>query len=142
MMEVLISNRQSAVKIDSGLVKKIGLFVLDCLGTASTELSISFVSEEESQQLNKAYRNKKKKAEVLSFPMDEKDLIGDVVIAPSISEAKARSEGVAFYDRIAYMMIHGVLHLSGKTHNDGENALEMEKLEAKILGGLKKEGIL
>lgn len=140
-MSVLISNRQKDIDIDEKFIEKTGQHILELLDLSDAELSVSFVSVEESRNLNLNYRKKVKNAEVLSFPMNDKKLLGDVVVAPEISKGEAVKENVSLNQRFEYMLTHGILHLKGYTHDDENNAVEMEKMEDMIILELKKEGL-
>lgn len=142
MMPVLISNRQKGVTIDSLNIKKIANAILNYVDLSEKELSISFVEEKESIKLNKKYRGKDYAAEVLSFPLNEENMIGDIVITPSISKERAQENNVSFESRIAYVLSHGILHLKGFTHKDEDKAFKMEGLEDKILDKLNAEGLI
>lgn len=111
---------------------------LDDLNKADGELLIRFVSSQEIQKLNKAYRHQDKTTNVLSFPSDlpieiDESILGDVVICIEVVEREARQQNKQFSDHLMHMAIHGMLHLLGFDHNEENEALEMEALEVKIL---------
>ncbi|MEX2462408.1 MAG: rRNA maturation RNase YbeY [Paenibacillaceae bacterium] len=100
---------------------------------ATGEVALSFVTDEEIQQLNKQYRNLDKPTDVLSFAMlemgeEEMEIIydepadieplGDIII--SIPRAIAQSEeyGHSVEREIGFLFVHGFLHLIGYDHED------------------------
>ena len=89
------------------------------------ELSLVFVGKTRAATLNKTYRNKTYSPNVLSFPLDNKT--GEIFICPQVAAAEARRHG---FDKtsnyIAFLFIHGCLHLKGYDHGD-----TMDKLENK-----------
>jgi len=107
------------------------------------QVSLRVVGEEESQSLNKEYRNKDKSTNVLSFPMeipqalvDEIDMpviLGDLIICAPVVEQEARQQNKTSKAHWAHMVIHGMLHLQGYDHISDEQAEEMESLEIKLL---------
>lgn len=102
------------------------------------ELSVRIVDAEESQQLNKQYRQKDKPTNVLSFPADFPEelnlpLLGDLVICAPVVEQEAAEQDKTLEAHWAHMMVHGVLHLLGYDHIDDSDATEMESLETQIL---------
>ena len=141
-MVVLINNRQGDVPIDKKLITKITETILEVLNMDNAELSLSFVSKDEATKLNKDYRGKEKSTEILSFPTNEEIIIGDIVVFPSISKEKAIKENTSFVKRISYMLVHGILHLDGYSHQDDKNAKIMEKKEDEILISLGKQGLV
>lgn len=88
-------------------------------------LSLVFIGNGRSAKLNRLYRNKNNPTNILSFPLDKKT--GEIFIALKI----AKKEAVLF-DRkvdnfIAFLFIHGLLHLKGMKHGS-----RMERAEAKL----------
>jgi len=105
------------------------------------ELTIRLVNINESQQLNKQYRQKDKPTNVLSFPFEvptgiELNLLGDLVICSQVVEQEAKAQNKALFDHWTHMVIHGCLHLLGYDHINDSDANEMEALEVKILAKL------
>ena len=106
------------------------------------ELSLKTVSSDEIKKLNKQYRGKDKKTNVLSFPSKSKDSIywpessryhlGDIVICPEIIELEAKRQKKEINSHWCHIVIHGFLHLFGFDHISESGAKEMELLEKKI----------
>lgn len=106
------------------------------------ELSLKTVSSDEIKKLNKQYRGKDKKTNVLSFPSKSKDSIywpessryhlGDIVICPEIIELEAKRQKKEIKSHWCHIVIHGFLHLFGFDHVSDSGAKEMELLEKKI----------
>ncbi|MBI4155901.1 MAG: rRNA maturation RNase YbeY [Candidatus Zambryskibacteria bacterium] len=80
-------------------------------------LSLVFIGEKKSQQLNKSYRGKNKPANILSFPLNKNS--GEIFIALTVAKKDGFSVGSLF--------IHGLLHLKGYAHGD-----TMERSETKL----------
>lgn len=105
---------------------------------ATAEVSIRLVDKEESQTLNRDYRQKDKPTNVLSFPADIPDcielpLLGDLVICAPVVAQEACEQNKALADHWAHMVIHGTLHLLGFDHIEDDEADAMETLEIAIL---------
>ncbi len=105
------------------------------------ELTIRLVNIDESQQLNKQYRQQDKPTNVLSFPFEvptgiELNLLGDLVICAQVVEQETKAQNKASFNHWAHMVIHGCLHLLGYDHINDTDAIEMETLEVKILAKL------
>ena len=106
-----------------------------------TELTIRFVSEEESAELNEQYRNKKNSTNILSFPFEkpeevELNLLGDLVICSDIVKKEALEQEKEELAHWAHMIVHGTLHLLGYDHVTDTEASIMETKEIKILSQL------
>tara|TARA_A100001015_G_C15001806_1_gene718825 strand:- start:859 stop:1401 length:543 start_codon:yes stop_codon:yes gene_type:complete len=106
-------------------------------------LNISYVTNQEMQQINAKFRDKNKPTNILSFPaqaptgMIFENHLGDLILAPEVisQEAKDLNQDLNLY--YAHIFIHGVLHLKGYDHITDEDAEVMEKLEAKLILSLK-----
>ena len=106
-----------------------------------TELTIRFVDENESAELNEEYRNKKGSTNILSFPFEMPDeiklnLLGDLIICSDVVTKEAVEQKKDELAHWAHMIIHGTLHLLGYDHLTDEQAIIMETREIKILSQL------
>jgi probable rRNA maturation factor len=57
----------------------------------------------------------------------------DIVICMPVVRAEARSQRKSERDHLGHLVVHGVLHAQGHDHQTGEEAGQMEALEAAIL---------
>jgi rRNA maturation RNase YbeY len=67
-----------------------------------------------------------KRTTVLSFPLT--DDTGEIFICPQVAVKEAAKYDLSVAGYVAYLFIHGVLHLKGLDHSD-----EMEKQEKRYL---------
>ena len=105
------------------------------------EISLLITDDETIRKYNKEYRNKDRATDVLSFPMEDDIILGDVAI--SFENAKRQSEEAEInIDReVAFLFIHGLLHLLGYDHETSqEDEEEMFALQEKILKKLVDYG--
>lgn len=108
--------------------------------------SIIFVSEEEIRKINKEYRGIDKVTDVISFALeDNKDLInndfrvlGDIYICIPRMLEQARNYGHSEKRELAFLTVHGLLHLLGYDHMKKEEENVMFALQELILN---EEGI-
>lgn len=152
-MSVLIDNRQDKVEVDSkieSLVEQVVQKALEVEVEDDYEVSISFVDNQEIRELNKQYRDKDTATDVLSFPLmefeeteenysneeeyvQEDKLLGDIVISLEKAQEQAIEYGHSFERELAFLTVHGVLHLIGLDHEDEEQEKEMLQRQDKIL---------
>jgi probable rRNA maturation factor len=116
----------------------------------STEVSISFVTDEAIHELNREYRGIDRPTDVLSFECDNLDddfapagfdepyELGDIVIAVDIAQRQAPEYGLSFPDELSLLITHGLLHLCGYDHMEEDEALEMEARESELLSAFWK----
>ncbi|WP_078597217.1 rRNA maturation RNase YbeY [Evansella clarkii] len=133
--------------------------VADVLDTAmkmegikeNSELSVTFVNNEQIQELNRDYRGKDEPTDVLSFALNEgeddevavegmPDLLGDIVISVPRAEQQAEEYGHDIKRELCFLAVHGFLHLLGYDHGDEAQEKSMFSRQEEILEkhGLKK----
>lgn len=85
---------------------------------------------------NRRYLGRQGPTNVLAFPMQEgpfpeinPQLWGDVVISTETARREAQEAGITLNERIQFLLIHGLLHLSGYDHEG--SASEARRMEAK-----------
>ncbi len=89
------------------------------------ELSLVFISEEESQELNLAHRKRDKPTNVLSFPLDKNT--GEIFICLPYAKSEAPEFDRDYKNFVGFLFIHGLMHLKGYDHGS-----TMEFEEAKV----------
>lgn len=109
------------------------------------ELTVVLADDAVVRDLNRTWRGKDKPTNVLSFPLAEDPvtsgpgfpiLLGDVVLALETVAAEAREQRKPLPDHVAHLVVHGVLHLLGHTHDDDDDASVMEAIERSVLSTL------
>ncbi|MCI1821025.1 MAG: rRNA maturation RNase YbeY [Megasphaera sp.] len=108
-----------------------------------TEISVLLCHNEYIRSLNKQYRQIDRPTDVLSFALNEGEnsdyegpdanLLGDIVISLEKVQEQADEYGHSFERELAYLTIHGMLHILGYDHMTAEDKLEMRKEEEFIL---------
>ena len=89
-------------------------------------LSLVFIGETKSKNLNRIYREKNKVANVLSFPLSKKE--GEIFICSKKAKKEATLFKNTYYQFVGFLFIHGLLHLKGEQHG-----ATMEKQERLLL---------
>lgn len=97
------------------------------------EVNLKFVSQEEIRELNKTYRNKDSVTDVLSFGVDPGQPGGDIVIYYEELQRDAKEWELTTSEAGAFLLVHGILHLSDYDHTNAEDRAKMEKAEEEIL---------
>ena len=104
------------------------------------EVAITFCDDAAIRTLNAEWRKRDSATNVLSFPtpgrLEEKLLLGDIVIAHETVAREAAEQGKTFEDHTMHMIIHGFLHLIGYDHETPKEADAMEALERRIAAAL------
>jgi probable rRNA maturation factor len=126
---VLVSNRQN-LPVDADGLAALAERTLRGEGRADGELSISFVAPDEIATLHERYMDEPGPTDVLSFPLDEDGLLGDVVVSPEI----AAKNNPNVDDELRLLVVHGVLHLLGYDHQDDAERREMWAAQERYSG--------
>ena len=92
----------------------------------SYELSLALITATEARALTKRLKKKDKASNVLAFPLGKNS--GEVVLCPATARKQAKEYGYAPPEFLAFLFIHGLLHLKGLSHG-----ATMEKLEQRLL---------
>jgi probable rRNA maturation factor len=142
-MEIYLNNKQDKISLDidywENFVCQIGSRLKF---EPNTEISITFVNNREIRKFNKKYRKIDKPTDVLSFPFDNSfnlpvKVLGDVIISTEKAELQAEEYGHSLNREIAFLMVHGILHLLGYDHETPEQEKEMFSLQKELLHGIK-----
>jgi len=125
----------------TGKIKKMAEEALRGLGYADCELSVVLLGDEGIRELNREYRGIDRPTDVLSFPMDDEYMLGDIVISLETAASRAGPEGTRMDDEVAGLLVHGLLHLLGYDHvRGGRQAAKMRKKEDELLGLVRANG--
>jgi len=152
-VEVFGADEQGDHPVDTLRWVRLAESVLEAEGVrGDTEVSLLFVDEASIADLNKRFLGKDGPTDVLAFPIDEEPvesgrspdsggtgpgftaeaedvptLLGDVVICPAVALRGT------YEDELALLVVHGLLHLLGMDHVDGDEAEAMEAREGELL---------
>lgn len=110
----------------------------------NAEVGLTFVDDDAIKELNVAHRGIDKATDVLSFPLYEPDepfeedagmpiLLGDVVISVPHAVAQADEYGHSVTREVAYLFVHGLLHLAGYDHMSEDERQDMRRQEETLL---------
>jgi len=127
MIEVV--NRQRHFKLDTDVWTTFTTKALAAIGNTDSA-TIAFVSDKKIRELNRQFRGVDKATDVLSFPAEEPNNLGDVAISVETAATQAKENRLSFENEIAQLILHGLLHLSGYDHETDNG--EMNRLELRL----------
>ena len=138
VMSIGIFNKTEE-KIDKSFVRKVVKHTLKKMEAEKSEVNIIFVGLEEIHEINKTYRNVDRPTDVISFALEdtedvtvyEERVLGDIYICLDKIHEQAKEYGHTEIREMAFLIVHGLLHLLGYDH--------MIKEEEKIMFGLQEE---
>lgn len=112
-----------------------------------SEVSLTLTDNAHIHKMNLQYRGLDRPTDVLSFafvdseePEIEDDpgpeVLGDIIISVERAWEQAREFGHSMERELAFLTVHGMLHLLGYDHMEEEERLEMEEEQRYIMGKL------
>jgi probable rRNA maturation factor len=112
---------------------------------AQAEVSVLLVDDAAIAELNRQYRGIDAPTDVLSFsqlegpaelevPEDFPVPLGDIVISIPHMQTQALEYGHGEARELAYLLVHGLLHLLGYDHELADDAAAMRAAEEDVLG--------
>ncbi|AIF52237.1 rRNA maturation RNase YbeY [Pelosinus sp. UFO1] len=112
-----------------------------------TEVSLVLADDEYIRVLNRQYRDKDCSTDVLSFALNEGEeplmidgpeevLLGDIIISLETATRQAEEYGHSLERELAYLTVHGILHLLGYDHMTEDDKKEMRQEEEYVLSFL------
>jgi len=132
-------------------LKKAAEKILNALGYPDSEVSLSIVGDRTIRRLNRDYLGRDKTTNVISFSLQEGEFggvnphaLGDVVVSADTAAREAEEGGITFQERLTFLILHGILHLTGYDHERSgeEEARRMEEKERELFVMLEREGLV
>ncbi|TXC89987.1 rRNA maturation RNase YbeY [Metabacillus litoralis] len=117
------------------------------------EVSVTFVTNERIQEVNREFRDKDQPTDVISFALeemgegeleiiglDQPPMLGDIIISIQRAKEQAEEYGHSFIRELGFLACHGFLHLLGYDHMNEQDEKEMFTKQKDILNsyGLKR----
>jgi len=109
-------------------------------------ISLIFVGNKEITEINRRYLNRNYPTNVLAFSLAagefgdiNPDILGDIVISVDRAYNDACQSGIEFNDELAFLIIHGILHLLNYDHGNARSKTtqQMKKKEKELFYMLK-----
>lgn len=113
-----------------------------CLASANQadrEVSLAVVDDGRMQELNRTYRQLDRTTDVLSFALadgPEDTCLGEVVVSLPQAIDQAQRYGHSLVREMAFLAVHGTLHLLGYDHDSPAREREMTRRAEAVLQGL------
>jgi probable rRNA maturation factor len=153
---------ESGVAVDESALADLARHVLDRMRVHPlAELSVLLVDEPAMAELHQRWMGETGPTDVLAFPMDElrpprsvggpaehrgsaepaaePALLGDVVLCPQVAAAQAEAADHTIADELDLLCTHGILHLLGYDHAEGDDQVRMFELQDGLLTSWRSE---
>lgn len=121
--------------------------------SGETEVSVTFMNDEEIRQVNAEYRGIDKPTDVISFALEEMTdgevaiiteqdmptILGDIIISVDTAKRQAVEYEHSIDREIGFLALHGFLHLLGYDHMTAEDETKMFGRQKEILSSFGLE---
>ena len=138
-MSVEVTNRSGVAAPEQEIISLLS-FGIDYMDLhPDCELSVTFVDDQEMEELHIKWMDEPGTTDVLSFPMDMPEgkndavTLGDIVIDPIVAANQAASAGHSTEHEIFILAAHGLLHILGYDHADKDEEKVMFDLQETIV---------
>ncbi len=140
MIEII--NRQTKSRIRTERFRALIERLLRRARMSGAGVTLVFAGDAAVRRLNRDFRGKDKTTDVLSFPIhgkgeDNRPHLGDIIISVPQARKQAAALRHPLEAELAYLAIHGFVHLCGFEHEEGH-----EEEEARTLRLLRKEKLV
>lgn len=144
---IYIKNRVRKIKLDEKKIKQDVKTILQKIDCVSFDLGILFTTNTSIRKMNLAYRNKDRATDILSFPYhqysnpgkrinvktDDDQNLGDIVISLERAKRDSTEQNIQFSKYLRILLVHGICHLVGYTHDTDNNHKKMQRKETELL---------
>lgn len=151
-IQIIDNTKELTVQMHT-LINEVLIFAANYLELAdNTEMSVTIVDNKEIQEINKTYRNKDYATDVISFAMNDmtdddplldfefededfdfSNELGDLFVSIDKMREQAADYDHSEVRELAFLVVHGFLHLNGYDHQTNEEEREMFSLQETIL---------
>lgn len=96
-------------------------------------IDVILLTDRRIRTLNKQYLQHDYATDVLTFPLDEQPLYGEIYVSLETARRQANEYGVTVVNELARLAVHGALHLLGYDDADPADRQTMHELENKYI---------
>lgn len=162
-MKVYLEDDGAFFNKHQGLLEKAQKVMLKCIELEKVpydvEISLTVVTKEEIQEINRDYREIDRSTDVLSFPQIENNeqgcidwqeidensyinldtklfILGDIVLCDEVAKEQAISYGHSLEREVCFLIAHSMFHLLGYDHITEQEEKVMFTKQEQVLGAL------
>ena len=150
-MNIWLENRQDKVPLTEDVEALIHTVLNETARrhdlTELAEVSLTLVDDEQIHEINREYRDVDRPTDVISFALEEGEepaviggpaemLLGEIVISMETARRQAEEYGHTLAREVAFLALHGMLHLLGYDHMTAADEKCMFDKQTEILTAL------
>lgn len=134
---------ETSYEIDLEEEKRVIEYALEYKKLNDVMFNVIFVDNETIREINREYRNIDRETDVISFALEDNEdikfefgrLLGDIYISVDKMKEQALEYGHSELREMAFLTVHGLLHLLGYDHMTKADEEVMFKEQELILDG-------
>lgn len=131
-MPIQLISKVAAPALTDSYLQRIFRAVQRCVRYPKTlAITVVAVNRTVVRQLNRQYRSQDRVTDVLSFAYNTHH--GEVIVCYPQALAQAKQKQNPVKRELAWLIIHGILHVLGHDHDEPKAARTMRSLETTIL---------
>jgi len=127
-MQIKINNRHPRIRLPKKPFRELAEKVLSG-EKKKGEVSITFVDDETITELNRRYHKRNRPTDVLSFPFEIEEILGDIYISLDTAKRQAKEYKHNLTQEVRLLVVHGLLHLAGYDDQSYQARKTMRKRE-------------
>jgi probable rRNA maturation factor len=138
LVNKLSFNYEVPVKLKSFL-EEIAANLYDLSEYKNKALAVSCVSDSAITELNSKFRHKDYPTDVLTFNINDEEILGDIIICWSVLNENARKYKLTTRKELVKILVHSFVHLKGYAHDSEKEHELMQIEEQELFNKLKKK---
>lgn len=91
-------------------------------------VTVIFIDDKKSKDLNFHYRQKDRSTDVLSF-----EDLREIYVCPAVVKEESKNIKVDYGSWMTRIIVHGILHLEGFRHDSNSQETEMSEMEESVI---------
>jgi rRNA maturation RNase YbeY len=102
-------------------------------GVSEATVNLIYIDSEPMAKMNMEYLGHEGVTDVITFPLDEETIEGEIYVCPQQAEEQAKDYNAGFKNELLRLAAHGALHLCGYDDDTDEKRAKMNELETKYI---------
>ena len=130
MADIRVIVNAEAAEVDPEPLHRAALHVVSAEGRDAGEISVTLLPDDDIRTLNREYLERDYVTDVIAFSLGDDDtVLGDVYIGFEQARRQAAEFGAEASEELLRLVVHGVLHVLGHDHPDGDDRVESPMFE-------------
>ncbi len=127
-VDLAVVPEDAASRLPTGRLRRAVEAALESEGVREAEISLALMNDESMERLNRQHLDRSGPTDVLAFGLGAPDAppLGDIYVGWETAQRQAREFDVELEEELVRLTIHGVLHVLGYDHPEGDGREESD----------------